>query len=197
MAMDEIIERLSGDSDARNKWVGVYIGVLAVLLAICGVGGGNAAKDATRSNIEASNTWSFFQAKNIRRTAIGISADELELMLAAQPAMPAESRQKIEAKIADYRAQTQRLTTDPVKKEGLDELFVKAKALEVERDVALRKDPYFDWSQALLQIAIVLASVHLIIGNMALLGMSGGLGGLGLLLMFNGFTLLVPLPFLG
>lgn len=197
MAMDEIIERLSGDSDARNKWVGVYIGVLAVLLAICGVGGGNAAKDATRSNIEASNTWSFFQAKNIRRTAIGISADELELMLAAQPAMPAESRQKIEAKIADYRAQTQRLTTDPVKKEGLDELFVKAKALEVERDVALRKDPYFDWSQALLQIAIVLASVHLIIGNMALLGLSGGLGGLGLLLMFNGFTLLVPLPFLG
>jgi len=197
MAMDEIIERLSGDSDARNKWVGVYIGVLAVLLAICGVGGGNAAKDATRSNIEASNTWSFFQAKNIRRTAIGISADELELMLAAQPAMSAESRQKIEAKIADYRAQTQRLTTDPVKKEGLDELFVKAKALEVERDIALRKDPYFDWSQALLQIAIVLASVHLIIGNMALLGLSGGLGGLGLLLMFNGFTLLVPLPFLG
>jgi uncharacterized protein DUF4337 len=197
MAMDEIIERLSGDSDARNKWVGVYIGVLAVLLAICGVGGGNAAKDATRANIEASNTWSFFQAKNIRRTAIGISADELELMLAAQPAMPVESRQKIEAKIADYRAQTQRLTTDPVKKEGLDELFVKAKALEVERDIALRKDPYFDWSQALLQIAIVLASVHLIIGNMALLGLSGGLGGLGLLLMFNGFTLLVPLPFLG
>ena len=197
MAMDEIIERLSGDSDARNKWVGVYIGVLAVLLAICGVGGGNAAKDATRSNIEASNTWAFFQAKNIRRTAIGISADELELMLASQPAMPPEAKQKIETKIADYRAQVKRLTTDPERKEGLDELFVKAKSLEVERDVALRRDPYFDWSQALLQIAIVLASVHLIIGNMALLGMSGGLGALGVLLMINGFTLLVPLPFLG
>ncbi len=197
MAMDEIIERLSGDSDARNKWVGVYIGVLAVLLAICGVGGGNAAKDATRSNIEASNTWAFFQAKNIRRTAIGISADELELMLASQPAMPPDAKQKIETKIADYRAQVKRLTSDPERKEGLDELFVKAKSLEVERDVALRRDPYFDWSQALLQIAIVLASVHLIIGNMALLGMSGGLGALGVLLMINGFTLLVPLPFLG
>lgn len=197
MALDEVIERLKGDSDARNKWVGVYIGVLAVLLAICGVGGGNAAKDATRSNIEASNTWAFFQAKNIRRTAINISADELELMLAAQPAVPTEARQKVEAKIKEYRAQTQRLTTDPVKKEGLDELFEKAKSLEVERDVALRKDPYFDWSQALLQIAIVLASVHLIIGNLPLLGMSAGLGALGLLLMFNGFTLLVPLPFLG
>ena len=43
----------------------------------------------------------------------------------------------------------------------------------------MRKDPYFDWSQALLQIAIVLASVHLIIGNLTLLGLSGGLGGAG------------------
>ena len=53
----------------------------------------------------------------------------------------------------------------------------------------MRKDPYFDWSQALLQIAIVLASVHLIIGNFWLLGLSGGLGALGVLLMLNGFTL--------
>ena len=61
----------------------------------------------------------------------------------------------------------------------------------------LRKDPYFDWSQALLQIAIVLASVHLIIGNMTLLGLSGGLAALGVLLMLNGFTLALKLPLLG
>jgi len=30
-----------------------------------------------------------------------------------------------------------------------------------------------------------------------LLGLSGGLGALGILLMLNGFTLLVPVPFLG
>ena len=61
----------------------------------------------------------------------------------------------------------------------------------------MRKDPYFDWSQALLQIAIVLASVHLIIGNMMLLGLSGGLAALGVLLMINGYTLATWLPFLG
>lgn len=76
-------------------------------------------------------------------------------------------------------------------------MFAKGKSLEAERDVALRKDPYFDWSQALLQIAIVLASVHLIIGNLALLGLSGGLAGLGVLLMLNGFTLALKMPFLG
>ena len=197
MALDEVTERLANDKDERNKWIGVFIGVLAVLLAICGVGGGNAAKDATRSNIEASNTWAFFQAKNIRRNAVTIAADDLELLLASQPGMPDEARRRIEEKMRAYRAQIQALTSDPLKKEGLDELFARGKALEAERDVALRKDPYFDWSQALLQIAIVLASVHLIIGNLWLLGLSGGLGALGVLLMLNGFTLAVPLPFLG
>jgi hypothetical protein len=197
MSLDDVMDRLKADSDERNKWVGVYIGVLAVLLAVCSVGGGNAAKDATRANIDAANTWSFFQAKNIRRSAITMAADELELLLVAQPNMPADAKAKFATKIQSYRDQIQKLTTDPARQEGLDELFVKGKALEVERDVALRKDPYFDWSQAMLQIAIVLASVHLIIGNFPLLAMSGGLGALGILLMLNGFTLLVPLPFLG
>ena len=197
MSLDDVMDRLKSDTDQRNKWVGVYIGILAVLLAVCSVGGGNAAKDATRANIDAANTWAFFQAKNIRRSSISMAADELELLQAAQPNMPADAKAKFAAKIKDYRDQIQKLTSDPVKKEGLDELFVKAKAFEVERDAALRKDPYFDWSQAMLQIAIVLASVHLIIGNFLLLGLSGGLGALGILLMLNGFTLLVPLPFLG
>lgn len=197
MSIDDAVERLTDTKDDINKWVGVYIGLLAVVLAICNVGGANAAKDAGRANLDAANTWAFFQAKNIRRTAITMAADELELQLAAQPSMPPAARQAFEAKIKDYRTTTQKLTTDPERKEGLDELFAKGKSLEAERDVALRKDPYFDWSQALLQIAIVLASVHLIIGNMSLLGLSGGLAGLGVLLMLNGFTLAVKLPFLG
>ena len=187
----------SAANEARNRWVGVYIGVLAVLLAICNVGGANATKDATHANIAASNTWAFFQAKNIRRNTMMAAVDEFELLLASQPAMPEEARKKFEDKIRDYRAQVQRLTSEPSTKEGLDELFARGKALEADRDVALHKDPYFDWSQALLQIAIVLASVHLIIGNMGLLGLSGGLGALGLLLMLNGFTLAVRIPFLG
>ena len=197
MSIDDAVERLSDNKDDHNRWVGVYIGVLAVLLAICGMGGGNAAKDATRANIEAANTWAFFQAKNIRRNAISIAVDDMELLLATQPAMPPAARTAVQTKIKEYRADHERLTKDPEKGEGLDQLFMKAKAWEADRDVAMRKDPYFDWAEALLQIAIVLASVHLIIGNMGLLGLSGGLGAFGLILMLNGFTLLVRFPFLG
>ena len=130
MSLDDAIERLGAGKETYNRWVGVYIGVLAVLLAICNVGGANATKDATHSNIAAANTWAFFQAKNIRRNSIGLAADDLELMLAAMPAMPEEAKRKFEDKIKAYREQYRSLTTDPQKQEGLDELFVKGKLLE-------------------------------------------------------------------
>ena len=192
-----LAKAIKSDKDVRDKWIGVYIGVLAVLLALCGMGGGNAAKDATRANIEATNTWNFFQAKNIRRDGIRRAADELELQLLANPAMPASARAAFEKKIADHRAYDKLLTSDPAKGEGLDELFVKAKATETERDIALRKDPYFDWGQALIQIGIVLASVCLITGSPSLLSMSALSGLLGILAMLNGFTLLFKVPFIG
>jgi hypothetical protein len=195
MSMEEVIERLKTDKDELNKWVGVYIGVLAVLLAICNVGGANAAKDATRANIEAANTWAFFQAKNIRRTAYRVTVDEMELLLVTQPGMPPAARTAVEDKAQFYRSEAKRMEEE--EKEGTKDLSAKAKAFEIERDIALRKDPYFDWSQAFLQIAIVLASVHLIIGNLMLLGLSGGLAALGILLMINGYMLLLQLPLLG
>src|SRR5262245_18723088 len=151
MAMEEVVDRLKSDKEEGKKWVGVYIGVLAVLLAISNVGGANAAKDATRANIEASNSWAFYQAKNIRRVSFTLAADELELRLATQQALAAPAKKSVEDKIKSYRAEADRLKLDP--EDGMDALLTKAKSLEAERDVALRKDPYFDWSQALLQIA--------------------------------------------
>lgn len=193
-------DQLSSDADAlnskrRDKLIGVYIGLLAVVLAICGMGGGNAAKESTLRNIEASNTWGFFQAKNIRRAGIRLQVDELSLLLEANPTMPDESAKHIRAKIEEYRALDVKLTSDKESNEGLDELFMKGKALEAARDVALQRDPYFDYGQALLQIAIVLASVAIISGGNFLLIASGFVGALGVIATIGGFTLAFPLPF--
>jgi hypothetical protein len=116
-------------------------------------------------------------------------------MLKASPTMPDEVKTLIETKIGEYKEQDKKLTNDPERKEGLDEFFAKGKALEAARDEALKRGPYFDYGQALLQIAIVLASVAIISGgNMLLLG-SLLLGALGAGLTFGGFTLAFPLPF--
>ncbi len=196
MALDDIVEVKEADN-TRTKWIGVYVGILATLLAIGGVGGGNATKDATRANIEVTNMWAFFQAKNVRRTSFSLAADELELSLKTNAGLTAEARKAVEEKAKAYRDTVAAFTSDKERNEGLDELFQRAKVLEAERDVALRKDPYFDLSQALLQIAIVLASVSLIAGANSLLIGSGILAVGGTLLMLNGFTLAVNVPFLG
>jgi hypothetical protein len=61
----------------------------------------------------------------------------------------------------------------------------------------MRKDPYFDYGQALLQIAIVLASVAIITGGLILLVLSGILAVAGTLITLNGFALFATLPFIG
>jgi hypothetical protein len=203
MAWDELGQMASDENKAdRDKWIGVYIAVLAVILAVCSMGGGNAAKDATIKNIEATNTWAFFQAKNMRRHVLRLQADELELRLATDNALSEADRSAIAAKIADYRKQDVALTSDPDrpegKREGLDQLFEKGKSLEADRDRAMRKDPYFDYAEALLQIAIVLASVAIISRHSTLLlTVSAALGLMGVLLTVNGFTLLVTIPWIG
>ena len=86
-------EELGRDADrenmrTRDKLIGVYVGILAVVLAICILGGSNAQQDATQQNIAASNVWSFFQAKNARRQALRLHAYEFDVMLKATPSMP-------------------------------------------------------------------------------------------------------------
>jgi Domain of unknown function (DUF4337) len=187
--MDEITE---AGNNTQARWTAVLIGILAVLLAICTMGGDNAAKDANRANIDATNTWAFFQAKNIRRHDLRLAVDDLELRLAAEPEMVAVARSAVTAKVADYKAQDARLTSEPKDGTGLDELFAKGKGLEAVRDAAFARDPFFDWGQALLQIAIVVASVSIISASRMLLGFSGVLGVLGALLTLQGFTMVLP-----
>jgi Domain of unknown function (DUF4337) len=195
-------EQLGHDADLRNaksrdKLIGVFIGLLAVVLAICSMGAGNATQEATLKNIEASNTWSFFQAKNARRQALRLHADDLAVQLAANPTMPDDVKTLIKDKIESYREQDKKLTSDAQSKEGLDELFAKAKELEKARDVSLARGPYFDYGQALLQIAIVLASIAIISGGNFLLIASAALAAFGVIATAGGFTLAFPMPFAG
>jgi Domain of unknown function (DUF4337) len=89
------------------------------------------------------------------------------------------------------------LSSEPDTGEGLKELLVKGKALEAQRDRAMRRDPYFDYGQALLQIAIGLASVSIITGGTSLLVLSILLASVGAVSTLNGFTLVYTVPYLG
>jgi hypothetical protein len=72
----------------------------------------------------------------------------------------------------------------------------KAKAAEAERDVNQARDPYFDYAEVLLQIAIVCSSVSILAAARPMFWFSSALAVLGALTTLNGFLLVVRLPFL-
>jgi hypothetical protein len=59
------------DNKDFNKKVALIIAVLALFLAFAETLGKSAQTAALNDQIEASNLWNFFQAKNIRRTSTG------------------------------------------------------------------------------------------------------------------------------
>ena len=66
---------------AENKRIALLIAVLALVLAFAETLGKSAQTAAIDKNIEASNLWSFFQAKTIRMTVLRTAAEAAELEL--------------------------------------------------------------------------------------------------------------------
>jgi Domain of unknown function (DUF4337) len=185
----------SAEADARfRRLTGIYVGVVAMLLAITSLGGSNATKVMLGANIQASDTYGFYQSRNIRQTIYQITAEELEAQLLAQPDMPQTAKAKIEEAIKRYHARVERYESDPSTGEGKKELLAKAKEWEAKRDHAAQRDPNFDFAEALFQIAIVLGSVSIVAASRALVKLSGGLAVVASLLMINGYFLVVHLP---
>jgi hypothetical protein len=185
----------------RNR-AALMIAVLAGVLAVAGLGGGNATDDMIFNNIRASDTWAFFQAKNMRQTAYEIAIVEIEGDL-AEPGLTAERRTRMEQQLAEHRATIARYESepdpaapnDPLRGEGKRQLRAQAAAFEAAREIASAKDDNFDMAEVLLQLALVLGSVAILALNRPIAFMAGALGLIGVLLTANGFLLLVPLPF--
>lgn len=196
MKAEDASEMMDQDKthDKFKQRAAVMIAILAMILAITGLGGSNAGKEAVNNNVLASNYWNFFQAKNMRQTSIALAADQFELAFLNDPALPEEAKAALKKKIEGYRKTVARYDSEPETGEGKKELIVKAKEHEALRDHALKQDPYFDYAEALLQIAIVLISVAIVADLVWLSFVGGALGILGTLLMINGFTLLIAVP---
>ena len=199
MEADEAAEYMDKEkeTDQFKRNAAIVIAFFAMLLAITGLGGQNATKEALNENILASNDFSFFQAKNMRQTSLMMAANEIELAWSAESSLSDEAKTALRKKLDDYRKTIERYESEPSTGEGKKELLARAKEHVTKRDHALRQDPYFDYAEALLQIAIVLISVSIVAEQLWLAVVGGAFGGIGGLLMVDGYLLLVEIPGLG
>ncbi|HEY5795018.1 MAG TPA: DUF4337 domain-containing protein [Bosea sp. (in: a-proteobacteria)] len=174
--------------EGGNKKIALLIAVLALMLSLSEIGGKQAENESIARNIDASNLWSFFQAKTIRGTTVRTAAEAMEVDLAAttDPA----TRERMQKRIDGWKATIARYESEPDTQEGRKELIARAKKTEQVRDDQKARSENFEIASGLLQIGIVVASASIITGVSMLALVAGGLGGLSL--VFMGLALFAP-----
>jgi hypothetical protein len=176
-----------------NKRMALVIAILALFLAFAETAGKSSQTAALNAQMEASNMWSFFQAKNARRTSNLIAAEQANLALAS--AVTPEQRAAMEKQIAEWNQTAARYRSEPDaadgKGEGTEELSRRAVDAEHLRDEMLSKYHNYEFASAAFQIGIVIASAAVITG-MAVPGFIAS--GLALLagMAFMGFGFFAP-----
>jgi len=175
--------------DPFGRRVALVTALYAVMLAIAALGGNHAMKEMLLAQQKASDQWAYYQAKVIREhqyrgQKLRLEADLVERGDAMKPA----AREKIEDLSKKFGEEEKRYNTEK------KDIEAEAKKLEHERDLYQTKDPYFLYAEALLQIAIVMASVSILSRAMPIFLFSLVLAVAGALLTLNGFVMLIRIP---
>jgi len=185
---EELEEKKSKQFTRR---VALTTAIYAVILAIASLGGNNAMKEMLLAQQQASDLWAHYQAKSIRENQVRVQKLRLEADLFERgAAMKPAGRQKLEGLLNEYVDQERHYNQD---KKGIEK---EARALEHERDIYRTRDPYFDYGEALLQIAIVMASIAILSSSRPVFGFSLIVAVLGAISTLNGFLLFLNLPVL-
>jgi hypothetical protein len=161
----------------RTGWI---ITFLAAFLAITSLLDGGNSSQILENTIEANNVWSFYQAKSIKQSLAEISYDN---------AVRAGDRKKAEV----MKAKMERYESEPSSGEGKKELMAKARGIEAERAVAEMRSPWYTYSNALYQIAIVILAASMLTLSKRMYWIGIGLGLIAVLLMTQGALLWLPI----
>jgi len=174
---------------AFTRHVALSTAIFAVILAICSLGGNNAMKEMLLAQQQASDQWAFYQAKVIREHFYRGQKMRLELDLLEKDTLKPEVKKRYEELLKKMTAEETRYHVEK------KEIEKEAKHLEHERDVNRSKDPYFDYAEVLLQIAIVMSSIAILAHSRRVFIFALVAAVLGTLLGINGFLMIVQLPF--
>lgn len=155
--------------ESPNKKIALIIAILALFLAISETLSKSYQTEVLMKQIEASNLWSFYQAKSIRLTTTKLAHEAFEIVTTDLSKKGVELRKK-------WADEIQRYESDDATREGKKEILERARLAEEERDLFSKKYRLMEIAAGLLQVAIVLASASIITGVIALLWASGGLG---------------------
>ena len=151
------IEIPHGEDKEGEKHVGITIAIIAVIMALVGSFGTNAANDRIAKSVESSNGFAWYQAKRQREALNELEVQRIGVELASAPS---PGRQAALEKLA-----TELLSKNKEYKSENEEIQKKAKEADVESKHAAELNEGYDHAEILLQIAVVLCSLTLLTGS--------------------------------
>lgn len=175
---------------AFTRRVALLISIFGMMLALTSLGGATAGKEMLLNQQKASNHWAYYQAKAMRQHLYQQEQARLQLELASRSeGLTPGLRQQYEQRIKLAGQQAARYRADR------DKLETEARALQDKSSQYREKDHNFEFALALLQLAIVLASVAILANSRPVVILAMVLAGLGGLGSLNGFLNLFTVPF--
>jgi Domain of unknown function (DUF4337) len=144
-----------GHSLKGHTRAAIIIAIMAAALALMEFASKDAASNYLINHIAASGTWAQYQAKGVRRTVLTSEAELLQ-------SLPAANDPQVQKRIADAQANAARMRSEPGA-DGMDQLADKAHEQEHLRDHEMHRNHELEIASGGLQIAIVLASISVVV----------------------------------
>ena len=154
--------------------ISVTMAILAVCVAVVSLLGHRAHTEEIVSQARASDQWSYYQAKNIRRHEDEIFSDNASVEATMDAAALAKLREKYSSEASRYKD---------------DQKEIEDKAREMEAEVATERNraDRYDLAEVFLEVGLVITSITLLSGR-RLFWMFGILMGvIGIVLAGTGF----------
>lgn len=172
MSQPEVKTLSRSEREAQIKdRAGFVIVILAAILAINTMIGGQNSSKIMNNTIAANNQWAWYQAKNVRQVLYETAAVE----------------SKIPANREKFEDEARRMETDK------KEIMARARQLEAEREIARERSPWFTWGGSVLQIGIVLLTASILAVSMPMFWISVVVGSVGSVLVSQALWMWLPL----
>jgi hypothetical protein len=152
--------------------VSFTISLLAVLVAVVTLMGHRTHTEEVVTQIKASDTWSEYQAKNIRYHNYGSFADVVGIF----PGAASEKSAKVQER---FRQQSEKYNREK------DDLQAEARKLESEVVTDRRKANRYDFGEAMLEMALVITSITLLTKRRQFWYIGMGFGVLGVIVALS------------
>lgn len=174
--------------EKKEKWIS-WVALTTVALAVCATlstfKGGQYSTRSVMSQSQATNQWSYYQAKSIKGYIYEGQKEAVEADLKKQgDSLPPDLKQSFQDKITAYNDKLKRYDQEKA------EIFKEAKRLEEVRDQAQQHSQTFGMALIFLQIGILLSSISALLKKKPLWLLGMGVGAAGLVYFANGFLLL-------